>query len=146
MDEIIKLLDESLNYVSHEVTDDYMLIMVSSNLEELVCPYCGTPSSKVHSLYQRRFQDLPIQGKKVMIVIENRKMFCKNPECVHKTFAEGFIFLPKNAKRTKRLEDEILRVCLNCSSVAASQLLSNGTADIGKSAICRLLKKRSSGN
>jgi len=146
MDEIIKLLDIGLDYVSHEIKDGFMIITVKSNRGELICPFCGTPSSKVHSLYPRKFQDLPIQGKKVIIIIENRKMFCYNPECRHKTFAENFPFLPQNARRTKRLTDEMLRVSLNCSSVSASRLLSNDTADIGKTAICRLLKKQRPGD
>ncbi|MFI3214252.1 MAG: hypothetical protein R3Y24_13065 [Eubacteriales bacterium] len=45
------------------------------------------------------------------------------------------------AKRSKRLEDEILRISSNCNSVVASQLLSPSTATIGKSTICSLLKK-----
>ena len=146
MDEIIKLLDASLDYVSHEIKDDIMFIMVESNRKELPCPYCGVPSSKVHSRYLRKFQDMPIQGKKVVIILDNRKMFCINPECTNKTFAENFSFLPKKAKRTKRLENEILEISLHCSSIAASKLLANGIADIGKTAICRLLKKQHFGN
>ena len=141
MDEIIKLLDESLDYVSHEIIEDVIFIEVESNRQELRCPYCGATSSNVHSFYPRKFQDLPFMGKKVMIIIENRKMFCKNPDCKHKTFAESFDFLPSHARRTQRLEDEIIRTSLNCSSVAASKLLSWGIADIGKTAICRILKK-----
>ncbi|WP_209125552.1 transposase family protein [Alkalihalobacillus sp. BA299] len=33
----------------------------------------------MHSRYKRSFQDLPIQGKKVLITLSNRKMFCDNP-------------------------------------------------------------------
>jgi hypothetical protein len=80
-------------------------------------------------------------GKKAIILIDNRKIFCNNPDCDHKTFAERFSFLGDNAYRTNRLEDEILRVSLNCSSITASALLSESTAIIGKSAICKLLKK-----
>ncbi|MDR1617215.1 MAG: transposase family protein [Syntrophomonadaceae bacterium] len=72
-----------------------MFITVRPNRQELICPYCATPSTKVHSCYPRKFSDLPIQGKKVTIIIENRKMFCQNPDCGHKTFAEKFCFYRK---------------------------------------------------
>ena len=145
MDEIIKLLDPSLDYISHDIKDDFIFIMVESNRKELNCPYCRKPSSKEHSRYRRKFQDKPIQGKKVIISLDNRKMFCKNPECSHKTFAENFSFLPRKAQRSQRLEKEILEISLHCSSIAASKILSNGVADIGKSALCRLLKKHRDG-
>ena len=141
MDDFFKMLDENLKYVSHEIIGDTIYITVESNCHELNCSYCGKPSSKVHSHYPRQFQDLPIMGKKAVILMSNRKMFCDNPDCTHKTFAERFSFLPKSARKSQRLKDEILRVALNCSSISASILLSESTVTIGKSAICNLLKK-----
>lgn len=142
MDELIKLLHEDLEYISHEIIKDTIYITVTSIKTELICPHCGCPSSRVHSRYERRFQDLPIQGKKVVIILKNKKIFCDNEKCNATTFAEKFTFLNNKAKRTIRLEDEILRISSNCSSISASQLLSASTATIGKSTICSLLKKR----
>lgn len=146
MDEFIKLLDENLDYVSHELIDDVFYIAVKSNRTEVACPFCGFASSKVHSVYLRSFQDLPLQGKKVILLLQNRKMFCKNPDCNHTTFAERFDFMPQKAKKTRRLEDEIIRLSLNCSSTAAAELLKKNYVDIGKSTICNLLKKMEHNN
>lgn len=88
-----------------------MLIYFVSNREEVSCPFCGKPSSKVHSHYMRSFQDLPIQGRKVVVILNNRKLFCHNSECK------------------------------NVSSIAAAQILHNSVANVGKSTICNLLKK-----
>jgi transposase len=146
MDEFIKLLDKNLEYVSHEIIGDTIFINVISNRKEVICPFCGSHSSKVHSHYKRSFQDLPIQGKKVIVVLNNRKMFCLNPECKHTTFAETFDFLPHKGKKTKRLEDEIINISMNVSSLAAEQILKNKVANVGKSTICNLLKKRCANN
>ena len=146
MDEIIKLLDENLEYLSHKIIGDTIFINVVSNREEVICPYCGDPSSKVHSHYERSFQDLPIQGKKVRVMLSNRKMLCYNPECNHTTFAESFDFLKFKAKKTKRLEDEIINISMNVSSLTATDLLRNSVANVGKSTICNLLKKRYTNN
>ena len=142
MDEFIKLLDPALNYVSHEIKDDTIIIRVSSNRDTAVCPFCGVSSSKKHSSYERSFQDLPIMGKKTKIIINNRKMFCVNAECSHTTFAETFDLIEPKAKKSNRLLDKIIDVSLNVSSLNASDILKDGIADVGKSTICNLLKKR----
>lgn len=142
MDEIIKLLDENLDYVSHKIIGDTIFINVVSNREEVICPYCGNPSSKAHSHYKRSFQDLPIQGKKVRVILNNRKMFCCNLDCNHTTFAESFDFLKFKATKTKRLENEIINISMNVSSLTATNILRNSVANVGKSTICNLFKKR----
>jgi len=142
MNQLIQLLDKNLDYVSHQIIDRCCYIKVVSNRNEVECPFCGHTSSKIHSTYERTFQDLPIQGNKVIITLNSRKIFCNNTECNHTTFAERFKFLSQKAKKTKRLEDEIVRISLNCSSVAASTMLKKNVVDVGKSTVCNLLKKR----
>lgn len=142
MDELVKLLRDYLRYVSHEIIDDTMFITVESTREVLNCPFCNKPSDKAHSHYSRSFQDLPIQGYKVIVLLNNRKMFCYNPECSHTTFAEVHDFIAHKGKKTKRLEDEIIKLALNVSSVTASNILSDQIVTVGKSTICNLLKKR----
>lgn len=142
MDELIKLLDKNLNYVKHEIVEDTIFITVVSNRTAVTCPYCGCNSTKVHSTYKRSFQDLPIMGMKTWIEINNRKMFCLNPDCSHTTFAETFDCLPSKGKKTKRLLDKIVDVSLGLSSIAAASVLKDGIVDVGKSTICNLLKKK----
>ena len=144
MNELIKLLDENLECIKFEIMDDMIIFHVISIRDEAECPYCGWISSRVHSKYVRSFQDLPIQDKKVKIIIDNRKMFCDNPDCNKKTFAEKFVFLAPKGKKSKRLLDKIVDVSLGLSSVAAAEQLREGVVDIGKSTICNLLKKTTS--
>jgi len=141
MDEFVKLLCKDLEYVDHEIAGDLMYIYVKSSRREAVCPYCNVASVKVHSRYKRRFRDLPMQGKKVEIVLDNLKYFCDNTECEHPRFAESFDCLPFKGKRSRRLTEHIIELSLNVSSVTAASMLRKGTADIGKSTICTLLKK-----
>ena len=141
MNELVKMIDEDFEYVSHKLQDEVLEIHVRSERKETTCPYCGVTSNKVHSVYNRKFRDLPIHDKKVEIVIDNRKFFCLNGGCRRKTFAETFECLPKMGRRSKRLTQTILNTATNLSSVVASKTLKYGTADIGKSTICRLIKK-----
>lgn len=118
-----------------------------SNRHEVICPFCGEASTKVHSKYSKKFQDLPIQDKKVIIILNNnRKMFCSNSKCSHKTFSEKFEFISSNKRRTKRLENKIISLSLRLSSVQASKYLKENIANISKSTICNVLKKERSIN
>jgi transposase len=116
-------------------------INAESTREETRCPYCGKKSKNVHSCVNRTLKDLPIQGMKVKLRLRSKKYFCKNPKCEKTTFAERFSFFEPKATKTNRLQDEILRVSLNQSSISASQYLRESVADVGKSTICNLLKK-----
>jgi transposase len=142
MDKIVKLLCKTLSYVKHDIVGDTIFITVKSLKKSVKCPYCGRSSSKKHSFYERSFQDLPIQGKKVIYVLRNRKFFCQNPDCEHLTFAESFDFLSFKGKKTKRLEESIVEQSLHISSLTAAKQFKRNLVDVGKSTICNLLKKR----
>jgi hypothetical protein len=146
MDEFIKLLDPSLNYVEHQIKDKICIITVESSRQEAICPYCGMASSKTHSVYKKEFQDLPIQNNQVTILIMNRKMFCLNLECSHKTFSERFDFIRYKARKTERLLERILNMSSRLSSISAAAVLKSDTAAVSKSTICRLIKKNASGD
>ena len=75
MDGLVKLLDENLEYIDHKIIEDTIYINVKSSKVEAYCPECNTSSKRIHSRYQRRFQDLPISGKKTFIVLNNRNFF-----------------------------------------------------------------------
>jgi len=62
-------------------------------------------------------------GMKYRIIINNRKLFCPNPDCSHTTFAETFDFLQPKGKKTERLLDKIIDISLSVSSIAAADIL-----------------------
>lgn len=62
-------------------------------------------------------------------------------DCETKTFAETFDFIKPKAKKTNRLEEEIINISNNTSSIAASKVLKKNIADVSKSTICNILKK-----
>lgn len=138
MNDIVKLLDVNLNYLEHTIAEAIIYIFIESILESDVCTFCGTLSSKIHNNYQRSFQDLPIQGKKVEIIINNRKIFCHNEDCEYTTFAQRFSFINYKSKKTKSLENEIIQLSLNCSSIIATKHLNKNAVKIGKSTVCHL--------
>ncbi len=142
MDELIKLLDENLICKSTEISTDSIQFYVESTQKQCTCPSCQTVSTRTHSRYKRSFQDLPIQDKKVIITLINRKMFCDNSSCNRTTFAEYFSFIDYKAKKTRRLIETIIDVSLTQSSVSAAAYLTQHIAEVKKSTICNYQKKR----
>ena len=64
MDEFIKELDPNLDYLEHKIIGNEVIIYAASNRKICRCPYCGSESARIHSRYEKSFQDLPIMGKK----------------------------------------------------------------------------------
>lgn len=140
MEEFIRRLDRNLAYIRHEIIEDEIIIYVESKRKVMICPYCKVVSEKVHSIYTRSFQDIPLIGMKTKIVLTNRKMICQNKDCSHTTFAEKFDCLPAKGKKTKRLLDLIVEVSYNVTSIKAAEILKDGIVDVGKSTVHNILK------
>lgn len=57
---IIKLLDPDLECSKSKIKNDMIVLHVYSKKQKMMCPYCGSISSRVHSIYQREIQDIPL--------------------------------------------------------------------------------------
>lgn len=141
MDEFIKELDSNYILDSYRIKENVVIFQIQSNAQEVECPYCGTKSRRMHSTYVREVQDLPTMGKKTILLVKSRKMFCDNQECAKRTFSERHKFVVPSGKKTIRLEKNILYTATNVSSVNASKVLKAGNISVSKSSICEMLKK-----
>lgn len=141
MKDFITALDPNYQLDKYHIKNNVAVFYISSKMSEVKCPYCGTLSSKVHSSYEREIQDLPMQGKKVILLVDTRKMRCMNPDCSHKTFSEKHPFVTAKSKKTNRLIQNILYTSSQLSSLNASKLLKSENITVCKSSICDLLKK-----
>lgn len=141
MDQLIKLLDSNYELIHSSIKEKFIIFSIRSIEPVLNCPCCGNKTKRVHSTYQREIQDLPIQDKQVILLVDTRKMFCDNPECSHKTFTETHSFVAYKAKKTERLIKNIIYTSAQLSSVNASKLLRSDHITASKSSICNLLKK-----
>ena len=137
----ITALDPNYQLDKYHIKNNVAVFYISSKMSEVKCPYCGTLSSKVHSSYEREIQDLPMQGKKVILLVDTRKMRCMNLDCSHKTFSEKHPFVTAKSKKTNRLIQNILYTSSQLSSLNASKLLKSENITVCKSSICDLLKK-----
>ncbi|MFC4506635.1 MULTISPECIES: ISL3 family transposase [Streptomyces] len=67
-----------------------VVCIVARTREEVAvcCPMCGTPSSRINLWYERSLADAPVGGRPVKILLSVRHLFCDDPGCVRRTFAE----------------------------------------------------------
>ena len=141
MEEFIRELAKDFCLDNYIFKDGEVIFQISSEKLEMRCPYCGEQSRKVHSVYEREIQDLPLQNKKTILLVKTRKFLCSNPACSKKTFSERLPFADTKGKKTYRLEKSIIYTSTQLSSVNASKILKAGSIDVRKSSICSLLKK-----
>jgi transposase len=136
-----KYLSKNYELVNYKIEDTQIVFEVASTKNNCTCPFCGMISSRIHSIYQREIQDIPLLNKQTMLHIHTRKIFCENPDCHATTFAERHPFVARNGKKTDRLVTTILNTSIQLSSISASRLLKTESVKVCKSSICTLLKK-----
>ena len=95
---IINQLEPTLECNGYTIHHRQIFFRIASTKSSATCPYCGYESDKVHSVYQREIQDIPIQEKQTIFLLDARKMFCLNSDCNHKTFSERFDFVSPKGK------------------------------------------------
>ena len=78
MDFIVKDLDNNYRLDEFRNKADKIIFEISSEISTANCPYCGKESKRIHSRYQREVQDLPIQGKKVVLLVSTRKFYTQS--------------------------------------------------------------------
>jgi zinc-finger of transposase IS204/IS1001/IS1096/IS1165 len=83
---------------------DALVVAAEGERAQAHCPTYRTPSSAVHSRYQRRPADLPPSGKIVRLHLTVQRFYCHAADCSRRTFAERFPYLlGRHAHRTRRL-------------------------------------------
>jgi transposase len=104
-------LPDGLEIASVSDTPDEVLVSVTSQRSSSRCPQCSTPSSAIHSSYQRHPRDLPCIGRPIRLLLTVRKFFCRNPDCSRKVFTERLPdFLEASSRLTKRLRTTVQEV------------------------------------
>ena len=71
-----------------EPVSGLLCIRARARAGEVPCPACDRISRRVHSRYERRLADAPVGGRRVIIRLQVRRLFCDAPACAKRTFAE----------------------------------------------------------
>jgi len=84
-----------------------IFIVVATTRLSVSCPVCKTPSSRIHSRYQRVLRDLPWHGAIVRMRLLCRRFYCRSPECSRRIFTER---IPKVVRRYGRFTERSRQV------------------------------------
>jgi transposase len=98
-------------------------LVVQNTTSTAACPLCGQFSQRVHSRYQRKLADLPMQGNTVLIQVRMRRFFCNAPACPRQIFAERMPKLARvHARSTLRLSQAHAQIGLVLGGEPGSRL------------------------
>jgi hypothetical protein len=95
----------------------------------------------VHSRYQRRLADAAVAGRRVVLRLGVRRLFCDNPDCQARTFTEQLPGLTtRYARRTSLLKRMLQAISLALAGRAGERLASALGLPASRDTLLRLLR------
>ncbi|QGH69033.1 ISL3 family transposase [Pseudactinotalea sp. HY158] len=91
------------------------------------CPACGVIAVKIHSRRRQRLRDLPIAGA-VEVWWAKRRWFCREELCGRGTFAESTIQVPRFARSTTRLKNQVVAAVVDSGRAASEVARAHGVS------------------
>src|ERR671924_164685 len=101
--------DRGIRLTEVIVGDQSVQVQLTVMAPTASCPDCATPSSAVHSHYQRRLADLPWGAPAVRLQLLVRKFVCRNFTCARRIFTERLPDVAAPYARTTHRLTTVLR-------------------------------------
>ena len=122
------------------VTGTRLCIWARPRADSGACPRCGQSSARVHSRYERRLADASIGGRRVVIRLQVRRLFCGDPACRKRTFAEQVPGLAaRYARKTVPLAGVLQHIAVALAGRAGARLARALSATVSRSTLLRLV-------
>jgi transposase len=116
-------------------------IAVRTYLAEAACHRCGVASTRIHSRYRRRLQDVAAGGRPVVIKLEVRRFFCGNDACRLRTFAEQVPGLTvRHGRRSVVLTRLLQAVALALGGRPGARLVQRLACAVSRMTLLRLIR------
>ena len=123
-----------------EVAGAKLCIWARTRAGAVACPWCGRPSGRVHSRYERRLADAAVGGRRVVIRLRVRRLFCDGPGCSRVTFAEQVPGLAiRYARKTVLLAGVLRSVAVALAGRAGARLARVLPAAVSRPTLLRLV-------
>src|SRR5215475_9206491 len=123
------------------VEDQSVQVQLTAIAPTALCPDCATPSSSVHSRYQRRLADLPWGALAVHLQLLVRKFVCRNFTCARRIFTERLpdVAAPY-ARKTRRLVNALRAIGMALGGEAGARLAAHLRLPTSASTLLRLVR------
>ena len=102
---LLDLQDVSVDFDNISENDSAIIIPISTEKREQVCPCCGKKTSYVHDYRYQHVKDLSLRRKPIILRLRKRRYVCHN---CNKRFFEHYDFLPRYYHSSNRLFANIL--------------------------------------
>jgi transposase len=123
--------------------DGSVTMSVVPSAESAICPVCGIPSARRHTWYRRTALDLPWRKFTVRLRVWARRLFCDEPTCPRKVFAERFtVLLPRYARRTEEATGLLLAFAQRAGGEAGARLARAASLPTSPDTLRRLLRNQ----
>ncbi|WP_224995226.1 ISL3 family transposase [Cesiribacter sp. SM1] len=107
------LIPPEFEVLATSVTEAKVTLQLQFTAPGAYCPLCNSLSTRIHSCYERKLQDLPISGKVVELRLCTRKFFCQQQGCPRKIFAQQQeSCLKRYGRRLLRVGEQV--ICIGC--------------------------------
>ncbi|MEU2135347.1 ISL3 family transposase [Streptomyces sp. NPDC018352] len=106
------------------------------------CPMCGVPTGKVHGYHVRTVADVPVDGRRVVVNVQVRRLVCPVLGCQRQTFREQVPgLLERLQRRTTRLSSQVSEVVKELCGRAAARLARLLATPVSYATALRLLRR-----
>ena len=123
------------------VEDQSVQVQLTAIAPTALCPDCATPSSSVHSHYQRRLADLPWGALAVRLQLLVRKFVCRQLTCARRIFTERLpdVAAPY-ARKTMRLVNALQAIGIALGGQAGARLAASLRLPASAATLLRLVR------
>jgi transposase len=137
---ILPLIPPGLAVEQVVPSSDRITIVATARAATANCPVCGQTSARIHAAYQRRLQDLPLQGRPATLLVRVRRFLCCNLACARRTFADPLRHsAARSARRTERLASVQRQLGLGLSGEAGARLATRLAMPLSPDTLLRLI-------
>ncbi|QNL48139.1 ISL3 family transposase [Olivibacter sp. SDN3] len=133
---------DSFRVISVDNQIDKLNIYVQSTQKGSACPNCCLVSSRIHSYYTRKFNDLPSFGKSSRILLRARKFYCLTDECPLKVFTERFDnHFRSYQRKTERLQDRLLNIAIEAGGKSGERICGEFSIPVSDTTLLRIIDR-----
>lgn len=120
--------------------DTNLLVEAYTNTQTATCPQCHKPSARIHSRYRRMMRDLPVSEWHVSVLLQVRRFFCDQSDCLQQTFAERLPELvPFRGLRTVRFTRRLQAIAFATSGEAGARLAAGSQLATSPDTLLRIM-------
>ena len=132
MQSFLTQLDKNLLFTKSELIDKTIKVF---------CEFKPLKGRLIHSRKMRVIKDIPFGNLMVELHLLSKKYFNDDPTIDKLTIAEEVNFVGDSKRRTRRLDEYILKTCKEMSAIGCERFIRENIADVSDTTILRLIKK-----